>query len=253
MGSEKLITAKELSRILGLSVDTIWRYTRDNQIPYIEVGPRQYRYSQDAVIESLGSRMSNMVREDSPSYRCLERMTHREFAELPSEIGYTLQLIDGLVIREPSPIYQHQRVSRRLQQILIGYFEQADSLGEVFDAPLDVYLDDYTVVQPDLFYLPSTRPAKTNPIDSLPYLVVEILSPSTTRTDRVRKLNSYQRAGVEHYWLVDPDSKIIECLKLVDCYYVTLLSVDEGILDHPDFPGLAVDVEALFATPEGSV
>ncbi|HCX70266.1 MAG TPA: DNA-binding protein, partial [Firmicutes bacterium] len=126
------------------------------------------------------------------------KMTHEDFAKLPAETGYILQLIDGMLIREPTPTYRHQRVSRRLQQILIAYFDKIDPQGEVFNAPLDVYLNDYTVVQPDLFFLPGTQPAQNDPVDSLPSLVVEILSPSTARTDRIKKLNSYQKAGVAH-------------------------------------------------------
>ncbi|HCT35457.1 MAG TPA: DNA-binding protein, partial [Firmicutes bacterium] len=58
MTRKKLITAQELSTILGLSVDTIWRYTRDRRIPHIEIGPRQYRYVEDEVLKALGPRGS---------------------------------------------------------------------------------------------------------------------------------------------------------------------------------------------------
>lgn len=245
--TEKLITAKQLSRTLGLSVETIWRYTREKRIPYLEIGPRQYRYREDEVIQALAARTA--VHEDSPSYQT-DRMSAKEFVQLPGEEGYTLQLIDGFLLREPSPTYQHQRVSRRLQQILINYFDEQDRGGEVFDAPLDVYLDECTIVQPDLFYLPSSRPAKANPIDSLPDLVVEIISASTAKTDRICKLNSYQKAGIKHYWLVDLKNRTFECLALKNENYTVLVGLAEGILQHPDFPGLEVDLNTLFAMPE---
>ena len=47
----------------------------------------------------------------------------------------------------------HQRVSCRLQRILDDYFREVDPEGEIFGAPLDVTLTDYTVVQPDLLYV----------------------------------------------------------------------------------------------------
>ena len=51
MAPEKeLITAQALAKALDLSVETIWRYTRENKIPYIELGKRQYRYKLDEVI-----------------------------------------------------------------------------------------------------------------------------------------------------------------------------------------------------------
>ncbi len=240
---DRLVTAKELAATLGLSVETIWRYTREKRIPYLEVGPRQYRYREEQVIQALASRTG--VREESTPY-VAGKMSSVEFMELPSEDGYTLQLIDGLLLRGPRPTFQHQRVSRRLQLILINYFAASDRGGELFNAPLDVYLDEYTVVQPDLFYLPRSRPAEANPVDSLPELVVEIISASTAQTDRVRKLNSYQRAGIKHYWIVDPPNHTFECLKLVEANYAVLVSLANGSLKHPDFPGLVVDLQALF-------
>ncbi|HAH96389.1 MAG TPA: DNA-binding protein [Firmicutes bacterium] len=268
MTGNKLLTAQELASILGLSVDTIWRYTRDQRIPHIEIGPRQYRYVEAEVLRSLGRyRTPDAVCEEPAPYTSCDpspdpdananpspdsgvsfgKMTHAEFAKLPAETGYILQLIDGLLVREPTPTYRHQRVSRRLQQILIAYFEKTDPHGEVFDAPLDVYLNDYTVVQPDLFYLPGARPAQNDPVDSLPELAIEILSPATARTDRIRKLNSYQKAGVPHYWIVDPGDGLIECYRLENDHYVAIVRAAEGLLAHPDFPGLTLDLQTLFA------
>jgi hypothetical protein len=43
-----------------------------------------------------------------------------------------------------------------------------DPNGEIFGAPLDLALAEHTVVQPDLLYLPGSRPAQNNPIDVVP-------------------------------------------------------------------------------------
>ena len=42
-----------------------------------------------------------------------------------------------------------------------------------------------------------------------PDLIVEILSPSTLRHDRLVKLNLYQRARVREYWIVDPENRSV--------------------------------------------
>lgn len=247
MSTTRMISAQELSGILGLSVDTVWRYTREKRIPYIEIGPRQYRYIEAEVLSALAKSTTGSVREVTPKYNHALKLTHEDYAKIPSETGFTLQLIDGLLVREPTPTYQHQRVSRRLLQILITYFAEVDPAGEIFSAPLDVYLNEYTVVQPDLLYLPGTRPARNNPVDSLPELVVEILSPSTARTDRVKKLNSYQQAGVLHYWIVDPHDALIETYQLQDDNYVSIARFADEEFNHPSFPGLVFDLAALFA------
>ena len=248
MPRKRLISAQELADILSLSVDTIWRYTREKRIPYIELGPRQYRYLAEDVLRAL-NQGTDVAREETPNYPPAGKYTYEDYAKLQEETGFYYELIDGDILRDHTPTFHHQRLSRRLQRILEEYFAKVDPRGEVFDAPLDVYFDKYTVLQPDLLYLPGDRPAKNNPVDSLPELVVEILSPSSVRQDRVAKLNCYQRARVPHYWIVDPDNCIIEAYELRDQHYVSMVRCFDGTFVHPSFPGLSFDVSAFFARP----
>lgn len=243
-----LITAQELAGILSLSVETIWRYTREKKIPYIEISKRQYRYNKRDVLKTLSEKAFSMqLKEAPPPYQGKRKLTYEDYARLPNEPGFRYEVIDGVLIREPSPSFQHQRVSRRLQRILEDYFNEIDPKGEVFDAPLDLNLTTYTVVQPDLFYLPGSRPAERNPIDVVPELVVEILSPSTSRKDRVLKLNYYQSAGIRHYWIVDPEDGFIEAYELHDEHYMSLVRAHTGMFAHSSFPGLSFDLETLFS------
>ena len=191
-----------------------------------------------------------MVNENSTPCQGKKKLTYRDYADLPEEPGYRLEIIDGVLMREPSPGFHNQRVSRRLQRVLEDYFIGIDPKGEVFCAPLDLSLCEYNVVQPDLFYLPGNRPARQMPIDALPELVVEITSPSTSRKDRVKKLSHYQAAGVPHYWILDPEDGFIEAYELRDGHYVSIARAHEGAFDHPGFPGLSFDIEKLFAKPE---
>ena len=41
-------------------------------------------------------------------------------------------------------------------------------------------------------------------------MAVEIVSPGSARTDRVRKRELYQHEGIPEYWIVDPDARLIE-------------------------------------------
>jgi len=45
-------------------------------------------------------------------------------------------------------------------------------------------------------------------------LIIEVLSPSTARTDRLVKFGAYERAGVREYWLVDPRTRSVEVYSL---------------------------------------
>lgn len=237
-----LITAQELADSLSLSVDTIWRYTREKRIPYVEIGKKQYRYNKQNVLKAL-----SMAKEGSAPYQDKKRLTYADYARLPEEPGFRYEIIDGVLLRDPSPSFHHQRVSRRLQRIIEDYINKVDPLGEVFNAPLDLSLAEHTVVQPDLLYLPGSRPAQNDPIDVVPELVVEVISPSTGKKDRVLKLNHYQASGILHYWIVDPEESFIEAYELRDGHYVSIARSHTGTFSHPGFPGLSFVIEVLFS------
>lgn len=43
----------------------------------------------------------------------------------------------------------------------------------------------------------------------MPDLVIEIISPSTAKKDRLLKFNRYEKFGVKEYWIVEPDVKLV--------------------------------------------
>lgn len=246
---KELITAQVLAEALDLTVDTIWRYTRENKIPYIVLGSKNYRYKLAEVIKAL---TEPAVQENAAGYASEDskkKLTYQDYLLLPEEPGYRFEILDGMLIKEPSPNVPHQRVSRRLQRILEDYFWDLDPEGEIFNAPLDVTFQDTTVVQPDLFYVSGEQKlmVKNARIDGPPALVVEILSPSTSRKDRLQKLRIYQEARVQHYWLVNPDDKTLECFSLQDGVYALVAAgMDEDIVNHPGYSGLSIPLKALW-------
>jgi len=161
-----------------------------------------------------------------------------------------------MLVRDPSPNVMHQRVSRRLQRILDDYVATSDPEGEIFDAPLDVTLHDTTVVQPDLLYVSGGQSeiVREARIDGAPTLMVEVLSPTSGRKDRIKKLQIYQQAGVRHYWIVDPEERTLQCHSLREgAYALVAVGMDDEIVEPPGFPGLVIPLKALWnnVRPEG--
>ena len=74
-----------------------------------------------------------------------------------------------------------------------------------------VDLDLRTNVEPDLYVLPliEGRLPRNTDADVTPFLVIEVLSPSTARNDRSVRRPRYQRAGIE-CWIVDSESRLVE-------------------------------------------
>ncbi|MBS4031587.1 MAG: helix-turn-helix domain-containing protein [Clostridiales bacterium] len=92
-----LITAQELTDSLSLSVDTIWRYTREKRIPYVEIGGRQYRYNKQNVLKALsGVTFSVQAKEGSTPYQDKKKLTYEDYAKLPEEPGFRHEIIDGV-------------------------------------------------------------------------------------------------------------------------------------------------------------
>ncbi len=87
----------------------------------------------------------------------------------------------------------------------MGNFISEKQLGRLLCAPVNVYLDDYNVPQPDVLFISSERQTIINAdgIFGAPDLVVEIISPTSAARDRVEKLKLYERFGVKEYWLIE--------------------------------------------------
>jgi excisionase family DNA binding protein len=252
---EKLLTAYELAEILNLSVETIWRYTRQKKIPVIELGDKQYRYQRAAVLAALAggnNASADAVREDSPVYAKQGEYTYEDYLKLQEEPGCRYEILEGWLVKEPSPSVQHQRVAASLYRQLAISFDQFDPEGEVFFAPLDVTLTNKNVVQPDLLFISGARRGimRRERIDGPCDLVVEIISPSNRRKDRLQKMEIYRKAGIPHFWLVDPEDETLEAFLLKDAHYALIFSGGPGDhFQHPAFPGLELDLDKVFYRP----
>ena len=139
------------------------------------------------------------------------RISAAEYFALPEYAAHNLiQLIDGEVVIGMAPIIRHQRIAREIFVFIVLLARQKG--GEAFDEPTEVYLDENNVFQPDIIYI---KPDTTCTVDvkrvvGAPDLVVEVLSPSTAKYDRVQKYNAYEANGVGEYWIVDPVHEIVE-------------------------------------------
>jgi Uma2 family endonuclease len=70
---------------------------------------------------------------------------------------------------------------------------------------VDVELDDHTILQPDVLYVRRERRGIIQErVVGPPDLLIEVLSPSNSRRDRIDKLSLYAQYGVAEFWIVDP-------------------------------------------------
>ena len=138
------------------------------------------------------------------------RWTATMVRALPDD-GFRHEVIDGEHLVTPAPSWTHQHAVGELVARLRAYLSQ-HRVGHAIFAPADVEFDEHNMVQPDLFVVPlvqGKKPRAWQDVQEL-LLAVEVLSPSTDRTDRLRKRRLYQRQGVPEYWIVDVDNRVVE-------------------------------------------
>ncbi|MTI94345.1 MAG: DNA-binding protein [Firmicutes bacterium] len=244
MPSAALMTAQEVAEALDISVETVLKFTQNKQIPSTELANGEHRYDLSAVLAALP-----FVKERSIDYPVKQPLTYEDYLKIPNEPGVRIEILDGVLVKDPSPVPRHQFAGFRIALILEKYFATRDPKGILFIAPLDITLTEVNVVQPDLLYVSGSQKSiiEEKRINGAPEIVVEVLSPGSLHKDRVLKMEIYLKAGVGHYWLVDPHEKTFEAYQLSGGKYV-LVATGRGTdtVLHPDFPGLKVNLEELW-------
>ena len=180
-------------------------------------------------------------------------ITHEEFRVMEfsetEEEAYVFELINGEIVAKNHPTATHQRVLRRLSSLFDAHVSEA-KLGEVFFAPFGVVPEPNTDVQPDLFValdanLPNLR---EDGFFGVPDLVIEIISPSSLKSDRSTKFRLYERTGVGEYWIVDTKNKSIEVYGRVNgAFELTSFAIETGAVASSVLPGFGVAVGEIFA------
>ena len=176
------------------------------------------------------------------------KFTYRDYKNLPESETKRYELLGGELLMVPSPTTYPQRISRNLGSQLWD-FARRNALGEVFYAPCDVILGD-DVVQPDIIYISKEHlyiVAEGEIRGGAPDLVIEILSPATAERDRTYKRTLYARHGVKEYWIVDPEERIIEVMKLGEAGFETVgVYKKEEILISPLLKGFRLNSGEIF-------
>ncbi len=149
-----------------------------------------------------------------------ELFTYADYMTWPD--GERWELIDGeAYMMSPAPSRKHQEISIDLASQFHTFLKGKKC--RVYDAPFDVRLPQYvdqpddeieTVVQPDIVVVCDGSKLDDRGCKGAPDLVIEILSPSTSKMDLQDKFFLYQRVGVKEYWLVHPSDKTVMVFRL---------------------------------------
>jgi len=151
--------------------------------------------------------MGQQIKKDAE-----KKYSWQDYLAWPDEERW--EVIDGVAYdMSPSPTERHQRIVLNLGSILRT--KLAGNPCKVYVAPLDVYLDDFNFVQPDVFVVCDSNKIKDK-IYGPPDLIVEVISPHTSLKDKRTKKHLYEKFGVKEYILFHPEEMFIERYSMID-------------------------------------
>lgn len=123
--------------------------------------------------------------------------------------GYRFQIL-------PISIQKSKTLSNLITQTL-STIQNLNSRKYSAILTFDWKINDDTVIRPDIMIV--CGEPKSHFLEMTPVLIIEILSLSNAKTDRVIKFQLYQENGVQFYLMVDPLKKKVEVFELIDNKY----------------------------------
>ena len=177
------------------------------------------------------------------------RVSYADLERAPED-GRRYELYDGEVLVVPSPLLRHQDAAANIFELLHSHARRYG--GKALIAPIDIVFSEFDVMQPDVVFFRDSRRhllRRDEAIRAAPDLVVEVLSPSTERNDRGRKMQAYARFGVPEYWIVDPYEKAVEVHQLSEGRFWLEQKAEAGdavrspTLSELEFPAASIFAE----------
>ena len=184
------------------------------------------------------------------------RFGYADLLAMPDD-GRRYEIHGGELVVVPAPILRHQFAAGELFTVLNDYRRRSGGLA--LSAPFDVVFDEHDVLQPDVVFFRAERLHLLDldgPARAAPDLVVEVLSPSTAKLDRGRKMRIFARYAAPEYWIVDPVRQRIEVHILerdvegaAGAYRRAQIAAPGDTVRSVALPDLTFDAARIFALP----
>ena len=179
-----------------------------------------------------------------------ERRRRQEFYETITE-DVKAEFINGEVIMHSPARFEHSETSRNLFTLLDVYVSIHDLGFAAFEKVMvSLTRNDY---EPDICFFGQTRAsqiAKGQTRYPAPDFIAEFLSTSTKARDRGIKFQDYASHGVTEYWIIDPDTEIVEQYVLQAGTFELKIKAQSGEVASVAIPGFAIPVRAIFDQEE---
>ena len=165
------------------------------------------------------------------------------------------EIIDGFAYMQATPTTFHQEITGGIFVQFYNYLKGKPC--KVYIAPFAVRLPSRkeknpseisNVLEPDITVVCDKNKVDKKGCFGAPDLVVEVMSPSSAKIDRMIKFNKYEMAGVREYWIVEPDTRMVSVFTLDENqkYGRPNMYNDEDKIKVAIFPDFEVDLKEVF-------
>ncbi|MGA2877359.1 MAG: Uma2 family endonuclease [Bryobacteraceae bacterium] len=173
-------------------------------------------------------------------------LTYEEWLALP-EVEGVEEVVNGEILKMPPNKVIHADTVENLADLLKAQLDRRTVQVRVSTFGVVIRREPLTTRVPDIaVFIRSNVVEKDGYIHSAPDLIVEVLSPANTRSERAEKLQDYESLGVPEVWVVSPEAQTVEVLLLQDGHLATSSLLRQGQLNPTRFPEAAVDITAIW-------
>ncbi|EHQ89802.1 Uma2 family endonuclease [Desulfosporosinus youngiae] len=182
-----------------------------------------------------------------------EKYTYADYLTWPE--GERWEIIDGVPHMQAAPSTVHQEILMEISRQIANHLK--DRSCKVYPAPFCVRLtkgdeisneDIKKVVEPDITIVCDKSKVDEKGCNGAPDMIIEIISPSSVKTDRIIKFNMYEKVGVKEYWIVEPEVKIVSVFVLQENgrYGRQEVYSEEDQITLNIIPDLTIDLKPVF-------
>jgi Uma2 family endonuclease len=174
-------------------------------------------------------------------------VTYEEWLTMPEVNDAIEEVVNGEIQIMPPPKFKHTLIVHALRRALEGQLDARTVYVLDTQFGLIIRREPLSSRVPDIaVFQKSNLVERDGYIYSAPELIVEVLSPANSRSEREGKLRDYESLGVPEVWVVSPEGRTFEVLQLKDGKLATTALLREGQLRPIQFPHVTVDIASVW-------
>jgi Uma2 family endonuclease len=172
-----------------------------------------------------------------------------EWCQRPENRDRWFELERGRIVEVPPPGQRHGGISVNVSYVLSGYIRRQRKGFLSSDAGVIVEHNPDSVKGPDLaYYGISPRYDDVTPkyAETLPTLVVEIISPNDRMSDLHKRITHFHRLGIRLIWVIDPEDRTVMVFRPGE--FTEVLTDEEELTGNGVLPDFRCRVAEFFYT-----